>query len=809
MNSSLELPFTGSIELLQERMRKDPGSYAEEYAQYVTHFEALLSLLKVSTASVPVDTMISSINIVFNVCREVHDGVPSRLLHLVYELFHFSHQTSARLNAKSLPCLNRYPPKIIQALMQGVISLRSRKLLLSSDTIPFFLSMLSAPDKNLRRLLIRHLASDLCRGDLVGNSRSLKSMQCHVNDLIEEEDPVSSRYALLLFIDLYRRNPRWRDELSVHFISQAVFSKHSRVVKIALYFLLRRLHTLQKDITDAERKGVQTQVGSLHHSFRVRKKTRGREQKLKKSVQHVLQRAGASNDASESEQDSFSSGLPSQHDPIRMLRDPQGYAEKLFATLRRTTERFEVRLRMMQVLSRIICVHRVLLFPYYSYLQRYLEPYQRDVTLILTLAVEAVHDEIPPQELQPLCRTITSHFVHDKATPDSITIGINTLREICKRQPWSMETDVLHSLLDYVKHRQSPGVASAARSLLRFYRQTQPEMLPPKYRKRSKETVPIFPPKRYGEAAPLDQITGLDLLNASRNNAIQEQNLVEDGLEYQSNENDSFFNSEYTDHEESTGCERGSDSFQEAECEVVDSAVEDNPNSFMTESCSFQRPPHEIEEKGVLQGVKTYECSSVASTNTDALQQSTDSINSSDNSSAEYWESDTGSLPDLIPIIEQNNDEVPTPASTELLDAREVLLTSEDFSKIKKIQNTAKKGKNSIAKHVLTISDLQANDSVDPSIIEKHSNKQRTIQYEEKKSQIEEERKKHSIGYKKSLRSGSHTHGESRKRKLFSMTQRSSTVRRRQQLSQKQKDRRRGQQAKKNIKFRIRRGYKA
>ena len=69
----------------------------------------------------------------------------------------------------------------------------------------------------------------------------------------------------------------------------------------------------------------------------------------------------------------------------------QSFAERLFSRLQRSGggEKFEARLAVMGLLSRVIGVHRLLLLNFYPFLQKYLQPHQRDVTQLLAALVQA------------------------------------------------------------------------------------------------------------------------------------------------------------------------------------------------------------------------------------------------------------------------------------------------------------------------------------------------------------------------------------------------------------------------------------
>ena len=68
---------------------------------------------------------------------------------------------------------------------------------------------------------------------------------------------------------------------------------------------------------------------------------------------------------------------------IQVLNDPQGLAEKIFGTLKHSNERFEVRIMMMNFISRMISVHKLLLINFYPWIKRYLQPSQPSSFLLL------------------------------------------------------------------------------------------------------------------------------------------------------------------------------------------------------------------------------------------------------------------------------------------------------------------------------------------------------------------------------------------------------------------------------------------
>merc|ERR1719473_919642 len=130
----------------------------------------------------------------------------------------------------------------------------------------------------------------------------------------------------------------------------------------------------------------------------------------------------------------------------------------------------------MQLISRLVGRHELLLLNFYPYLCKYLLPHQREVTTVLSALAQACHAVVPPSELQQPIQLIIRNFITEAQTPEVIQVGLNAVREICLRTPLALEEAQLTDLSDFRKHK-TKGVASAARALINYYREENPEML--------------------------------------------------------------------------------------------------------------------------------------------------------------------------------------------------------------------------------------------------------------------------------------------------------------------------------------------
>lgn len=130
----------------------------------------------------------------------------------------------------------------------------------------------------------------------------------------------------------------------------------------------------------------------------------------------------------------------------------------------------------MQLLSRVMGSHKLCVLGFYSYVVKYLFYRQLRVPSILVALAQSVHDLTPPDTITPVIRKLSQEFVHPGVASEVIAAGLNAIREVSRRQPWAMKEDMLGDLIEYRKSKDK-AVTSAARGLLKLYREVNPSML--------------------------------------------------------------------------------------------------------------------------------------------------------------------------------------------------------------------------------------------------------------------------------------------------------------------------------------------
>lgn len=112
----------------------------------------------------------------------------------------------------------------------------------------------------------------------------------------------------------------------------------------------------------------ETKIKQLRLGHRVGVKTKNRQKRLERSIKHVNK---------EKERKMKKRTELTNFHALNMLHDPQTFAEKLFRKLERCSDRFEIRLLILDLISRLIGLNKLVLLNFYPFIQRFLRPQQR------------------------------------------------------------------------------------------------------------------------------------------------------------------------------------------------------------------------------------------------------------------------------------------------------------------------------------------------------------------------------------------------------------------------------------------------
>jgi len=223
---------------------------------------------------------------------------------------------------------------------------------------------------------------------------------------------------------------------------------------------------------------------------------------------------------------------PLNFSALHLINDPQGFAEKLFQKhLQNSKNKFtlENRLLVLQLVTRLVGLHKLTVLPLYSWFVRYLTPKQLNVTTFLACLAQATHNLVPPDVIEPLVVKIANEFVSEASAAEVAAAGLNAIREVAMRQPLCMSETLLQDLVLYQKSKDK-GVMMAAKGLQSLYREVYPEMLQKKFRGKE-ATMGLrageIKPLKFGEEEAAEDIEGIELLEKYKEE--QKKKKVEQG----------------------------------------------------------------------------------------------------------------------------------------------------------------------------------------------------------------------------------------------------------------------------------------
>ncbi|KAL3649829.1 hypothetical protein CASFOL_006232 [Castilleja foliolosa] len=498
-----------NLPTLQSKMKSDPEGYIPEVILIYSQFKSSLELFK-QQAALNFNSLSGTSS-----DKAVAKDLGDRAMFLSHvtpfypkELAQFPNELVQFLQSSGWNLLSGLRVHVTQAL----ILLVNRQIIDIEDTLTVFMELQTVGDKPLKTLAFSHVIHSIRRmNQKHKNDTKNRALQNILFVMLQQEDEAKAMRALITLCDLHRRKV-WFDDRTANAICTACFHASTRIMIAALQFLLD-YEKIEGD-DDSDDSGSEDEAATQQPHVVLNKEAiykanhkgttsskKKKKAKLERAVRSMKKQQRLSSEKSNS----------NYYSPLNHMKDPQGFAEKLFSRLLKSSnnDRFERKMMMLKVIARTVGLHHLILLNFYPHLQKYVQPHQTNVTELLAAAVQACHDMVPPDAVEPLFKQIVNQFVHDKSRPESISVGLNVVREICLRMPLLMTEDLLQDLVLYRKSNEK-SVSSAARSLLTLFREVCPSLLVKKDRGR-----PIDPkarPKAFGEVHVSSNIPGVELL---------------------------------------------------------------------------------------------------------------------------------------------------------------------------------------------------------------------------------------------------------------------------------------------------------
>ncbi|TIB70754.1 SDA1-domain-containing protein [Wallemia mellicola] len=494
---------------LQGLIKRDPDGYKDEFIQQYNHYQSQMKIFQLQPNS-DLDKFSDLVGFIAQVAscypKETAE-FPAQLSSLIIE-YH-----------------NHLTPDTRKTLVQSLVLLRNRQVIPSIDLLKVLFQLLPITTSATLRSYIRNvILTDIKLANQRSKNHKLnRVVQALLFSMVErgmdaEVQSTKSKakksqdssfatkagaeamWAVMLTRELWKKGV-WNDAKTVSIVALACFHPTAKVQNAAVHFFLGS----DDAIEESEDEGEDIDMKKVQHQALINKSRKSVDKKVAKQKKAAKKQQANKDNAS-------TPNFPA----LQLLNDPQGFSEKLFESLTKTDKvhSLDHRVLVMQLLTRVMGAHKLCVLSFYSYVIKYLTHHQLRITLILVAIAQSVHELTPPDVLTPVIRKLAHEFVTPGVGSEVVAAGLNAITEICRRQPWAMESDLLEDLIEYRKSADK-GVLTASRGLLQLFREVNPGMLKRKERGKlasmglssGKEVL------KYGQSGEAASgIEGLDLL---------------------------------------------------------------------------------------------------------------------------------------------------------------------------------------------------------------------------------------------------------------------------------------------------------
>ncbi|KAG5438672.1 hypothetical protein PCANB_002391 [Pneumocystis canis] len=452
-----------NIPKLQNLIKRDPESYKEDFFIQWKHYQAMRDIFieNMGEKNENFSNLIIFISQV-KMCpcypRET-ENFPNDIATLLLNFQNDLH--------------NETKEKIVQSL----ILLKNKNIISSNYLLKVIFPILSTSStKSLNMRIFAAILSEIKNSNLKSHNKKINKMgKTILFEMIQknkkDESSSSGIWAVRLCQELWKLK-LWNDAFTVEIMKEAVLHSNTKIMIGGIHFFLN-IYTSSDDSDNDDERNYQKNINDHNHKFSINKKSKKRKKQILKAI-HMKKRKNRK----EQKSHNFTA--------IQLLRDPQGFAEDLFSkyfSKKNTHLILKHKLLLLELLSKLIDIHKLNILGIYTFLLKYLNPNQKDITYFITYTAQACHDLIPPDDIEPIIEKIANEFINNTVTSEVICLGLNAIRNICSKQPLAMRQELLQSLSEYKKSKYK-SIAIAARGLIGLYREISPELLKKKDRGR-------------------------------------------------------------------------------------------------------------------------------------------------------------------------------------------------------------------------------------------------------------------------------------------------------------------------------------
>jgi protein SDA1 len=255
------MKLQANLALLQNKIKRDPLSYKQDFEQQLQHFLSLMEIFKMNFKEESEE--IQELVMFLAQCSNLYNNNYSQT---ILELTKSNYYMMA--------------PQTRYKIVQSILLMKTRKVLDQQVVLDLCFLLFKCKDKALKALVKNHIVNDIKNSNRKAKSVKLNSnMQLLIRKNLGDSDLAFC--SLQVMIELYQKNV-WNDQKAVNVIALGCFSENTKLVKLAVHFFLGNINDEEEDADDDN----VPDIGSLQHANTVNKKRKSRAHALEKA--HAL-----------------------------------------------------------------------------------------------------------------------------------------------------------------------------------------------------------------------------------------------------------------------------------------------------------------------------------------------------------------------------------------------------------------------------------------------------------------------------------------------------------------------------------------
>nr|PVC53794.1 hypothetical protein MACL_00003481 [Theileria orientalis] len=423
------------LNLLENKIKKDPDANCDFFKQKWNEFVTLYEIIKL-TPQVYNTEFVKLLQFITNTIA--HYNKSSDVDKLTYNPSSSDQNSSSADEAGSIAdgrwlCLKLIElikefrrvmdGKMTRMVIKSTFTLRTKRQIDLETILVEWLDLLDLNDREQRKKLYNYIVKDLALLSAKSKNRqSVKRLQQLLFEKVHKSTNLNIRLlSCCIIIELYRRNV-WNDLFTLNQLCELCKAQNPKIALSAIYFLLSTKNhyhvTFEAASTDAQ--------GSANAEA---------PQPVDPPVSHSL------------------SHILDLYEPFKLV-------ETLLDRCAKNHFQYQHKLVALKLAAVVINKHKLTIPSFYSYLSKYLHHKQPLVTRVLLVFVISVYSGLDAALVEPLARKVVDDFVAHDRSDDMITIGVNTIREICNKLPEVLSEDTLNYLVEFKNYKSKTSDGS-------------------------------------------------------------------------------------------------------------------------------------------------------------------------------------------------------------------------------------------------------------------------------------------------------------------------------------------------------------